>query len=135
MNNNTKIKQYDTEKPTKPTKMIQTVQDPVTVTEKERQVLIEQRAGTTKPENAREYWPKEAQEALERMYLGEGEGISKIALFFGRSELSIYQQLIKRGLMGNQSSSTGSGGSSPRCLCDKCKIKECPNHKEPYASI
>lgn len=143
MNNNEKstiIKQNGTEKPTETIKTVHTDQNQVTAAEKERQILIKQRAGTTKPENAREYWPKEALETLDRMYLGEGEGISRIALFFGRSELSIFQQLLKRGLIGNQGSSIGidgpivTGGCSFKCLCYKCKNGECPNRKEPYAS-
>ena len=98
---------------------------------KEREALIAQRNGKKVPENYRDYWTEDAATTLEQMYLGDGRGISEIALFFGRNELSIYQQLLKRGLMGTRSGGESSGDIPPKCRCDRCKVLECPNCKEP----
>ena len=101
--------------------------------EKERKALIAQRKGEKLPENYRDYWTDDAANTLERMYLGDGYGISEIALFFGRNELSIYQQLLKRGFIGPPIPGEEQGGPVlPRCRCLRCKVLECPHHGKTY---
>ena len=84
--------------------------------------------------NRGNYWTEEELGMLEHMYVVELADISDLALFFGRNELSICQQLLKLGLMERQIIPRGPRIPSPICQCFKCIVHGCPNRREPYAA-
>ncbi len=83
--------------------------------------------------NRGNYWTDEELGILEHMYAVQLEDISEIALFFGRNELSICQQVLKMGLMDRQLKPRGPRLPSCKCQCTKCIVQGCPNRREPHA--
>ena len=91
------------------------------------------RSGNAPPEHSRNFWSKEDLEKLTRRFW-EGCGISQTAIEMGRTEVAIYQQLLKQGLLQQQCIPRP---KRPReedcdCLCPVCTKTDCPNcGKEP----
>ena len=99
--------------------------------------LIALRTGKKVPRRSGDYWPPEEQEKLRHCFLEDGDGLSEMALKFERSEIAIYQQLEKAGLLVQQCKPRNRRPKSPeepRCFCPTCAVtacqncgKECPN--------
>ena len=103
---------------------------------KKEEQLKALRTGQYVPESSGEHWPKDALRQLKEQYY-EGMGISEMALMFGRSEIAIYQQLAKNGLLEDQCQ-TRKRRSCPRrsdCLCSLCAVSDCPNRREAYVGV
>lgn len=99
--------------------------------------LIALRTGRKVPQRSGDYWSPEEQEKLKRCFLEDGAGLSEMALEFERTEIAIYQQLDKAGLLAQQCKSRNrrpKNSEKPRCSCPTCTVtscqncgKECPN--------
>lgn len=95
----------------------------------QKQELIGLRTGKKQPERSGEYWNAEEIERLKDLYYN-GEGISSLALQFGRNERAVYQQLEKLGCMDEQYRPRNRKRREPlgkRCLCSLCGVKDCRN--------
>ena len=103
--------------------------------------LIALRTGQKPAQRSGEYWSKEELQQIENLY-EEGVGMSDIALRFDRTEVAVFQQLGKMGLLSRQCRPRAHkkkgevklelpGG----CHCPHCNVTECQNcGKEcPYA--
>lgn len=102
---------------------------------KQKKQLMELRTGKALPECSGNYWPDDLVHALDQDFSIEQFGISELALKYKRTEVAIYQQLQKRGLLKEQCQANARS-RSPRCsecLCRKCFIMDCPNRREEYA--
>lgn len=99
--------------------------------------LIALRTGKTVPQHSGDHWsPKELDE-IKYCFLN-GDGISEMAIKFGRTEIAIYQQLDKAGLLAQQCKPRNrrpKDPGKPQCLCPACSVTTCQNcGKEcPYA--
>lgn len=94
-----------------------------------RNDLVALRTGQKQAQRSGEYWSKEDQEKLIELFM-EGRGISELSLLFGRTEVSIFQQISKTGLWAMQCRSRNRQGKSPnniRCLCPDCAMTDCKN--------
>ena len=96
--------------------------------EKHQKELIALRKGEKPPERSGEYWSKEELEALETLFW-EGEGLSEIAIWLGRNEVAIYQQLAKGKLLSGQCRPRNRTKRQPaaECLCPSCGVADCQN--------
>lgn len=87
------------------------------------------RSGDAPPERSRDYWNKSDLENLNQWFW-EGQGISQIAVQMGRTEVAIYQKLLKLGLLSPQCIPRP---KNPKpvccdCLCPNCHNTNCPNY-------
>ena len=87
------------------------------------------RSGSAPPQNSRTFWTKEDSETL-RQCFWDGCGISQMAVEMGRTEVAIYQQLLKQGLLQQQCISRPKRPKPEDCdcLCPVCAKTDCPNH-------
>lgn len=100
--------------------------------------LVALRTGKKPAQRSGEYWSKEELQRIEDLY-EEGVGMSDIALQFDRTEVAVFQQLGKMGLLSRQcrpcahkqEKSELAGG----CHCPTCQVKDCQNcgKEHPYA--
>lgn len=94
-----------------------------------RNDLVALRTGEKRAQRSGEFWSKEDQKKLTELFM-EGEGISELALLFDRTEVSIFQQISKTGLLAMQSRSRNRQRKTPddvQCLCPVCGVTECKN--------
>lgn len=107
----------------------------------ENKDLIALRTGQKPAQRSGEYWSKEELEQIESLY-EEGIGISDIALQFERTEVAVFQQLGKMGLLSRQcrprthkKSMEGMTERPPKCFCPDCTVRDCQNcgKERPYA--
>lgn len=98
-----------------------------------REALIALRTGQKPAQRSGEYWSKEEFRQIENLY-DEGVSISDIALRFDRTEVAVFQQLGKMGLLSRQCRPRihkKKGEEKPEipeeCLCLYCTVKDCPN--------
>jgi len=101
--------------------------------ETNQEALAALRSGKAPPERSRDYWSKEDVETLTRSFW-ECHGISQMALEMGRSEIALYQKLLKMGLLSPQCDPRP---KRPRpescdCLCPACSNKDCPNYGKEH---
>ena len=82
------------------------------MTDKER--IIRMRESTA--DRNTDYWSKEEREQLADMFK-LGDGISEMALHFGRSEMAIFNQLNSMRLFKQ---GRGHYAKKPKCKCPKC---------------
>ena len=93
-----------------------------------REALIDLRSGKTAPINGNGYWSEHDREKLQRMYK-DGTDISEISIDLGRTEVSVYSQLLQMGLFAPQCRQRGrSKKPAVRCLCPNCDCSSCPNY-------
>lgn len=87
------------------------------------------RSGNTPPQNSRNFWSKEDLGKLCQRFW-DGCGISQMAVEMGRTEVAIYQQLLKQGLLQQQCISRPKRPKPEDCdcLCPVCTKAICPNH-------
>jgi len=98
--------------------------------ETNQEALAALRRGKAPPERSRDYWSKEDIETLTRSFWAY-YGISQIALEMGRSEIAVFQKLLKMGLFDQQSSGPRPKRPKPEncgCLCPACSETDCPNY-------
>ena len=94
-----------------------------------RKELIALRNGERPPQRSGEYWTEEEVRQLSIMFEG-GMGISEIAIQLDRSEISVYQQLEKRGFLSAQSKPRNrikKERTMTDCLCPFCGNNACKN--------
>ena len=99
--------------------------------------LIALRTGKTPPQRSGECWSQEELVQLSRLYYS-GAGFSEIALKLKRTEVAVFQQASKIGILSQQCKPRNRIPKQQRhtaCLCPDCTIVDCPNcGKEcPYA--
>ena len=104
----------------------------------ENKDLIALRTRQKPAQRSGEYWSKEELQQIEDLY-EEGVGMSDIALRFDRTEVAVFQQLGKMGLLSRQcrprAHKQEKSELAEGCHCPTCKVKGCQNcGKEcPYA--
>lgn len=94
-----------------------------------RKELCALRNGNRPPQRSGEYWTEDEVRKLTVMF-ESGVGISEIAIELDRNEISVYQQLEKRGFLSAQSKPRSRGTrncSRPKCLCLNCDNYSCKN--------
>ncbi|NBI18036.1 hypothetical protein D1841_10560 [Neglecta sp. X4] len=79
-----------------------------------RNEIIRMRESTA--DRNKDYWSKEEREQLADMFK-LGDGISEMALHFGRSEMAIFNQLNSMRLFKQ---GRGHYAKKPKCKCPKC---------------
>lgn len=91
--------------------------------------IIALRTGKKVPRRSGDFWSPEEQKRLQQHFL-EGDGLSKMALTFERTEIAIYQQLDKAGLLAQQCKSRNrkpKEPEKPQCFCPTCAVTNCQN--------
>lgn len=94
-----------------------------------RKELIALRNGERPPKRSGEYWTEDEVRQLTIMF-ESGMGISEIAIQSDRSEISVYQQLEKRGFLSAQSKPRNrikKERTMADCLCPFCGNNACKN--------
>lgn len=94
-----------------------------------RKELLALRNGEQPPQRSGEFWTEDEVRQLTVMF-ESGTGISEIAIQLERSEISVYQQLEKRGFLSAQSKSRNRNKKErpiPGCLCPFCGNDSCKN--------
>ena len=94
-----------------------------------RKELIALRNGERPPQRSGEYWTEDEVRQLTIMF-ESGMGISEIAIQLDRSEISVYQQLEKRGLLSAHSKPRNRSKKERTmadCLCPFCGNNTCKN--------
>ena len=94
-----------------------------------RNELIALRTGQKLPQRSGEYWDEKELEKLLSFFV-EGYGISELAVLFGRTEIAIYQQLGRLGLLAPQCRPRSRRTKSvdiPQCSCPTCAVTDCKN--------
>ena len=89
--------------------------------------LISLRNGERPPQRSGEYWTEDEVRQLTNMF-ESGIGISEITIQLNRSEISVYQQLEKRGFLSAQSKPRNRSKKKPPttgCLCPFCGNSSC----------
>lgn len=93
-----------------------------------REALIDLRNGKSAPVNGNGYWSEHDREKLQKMY-EDGTDISEISIDLGRTEVSVYSQLLQMGLFAPQCRQRDrSKKPAVRCLCPNCDCRSCPNY-------
>ena len=93
-----------------------------------REALIALRSGKSAPANGNGYWSEYDRERLQRMY-EDGTDISEITIDLGRTEVSVYSQLLQMGLFAPQCKQRDrSKKATVRCLCPNCECSSCLNY-------
>jgi len=92
------------------------------------------RAGETKLYYENKSWTPKAERILAEKYLA-GEDLSVIALLLQRTEDALMQKLGQMGLKtpvnGCRNRTFHDIPKSPRCLCNTCKVPDCPGASCP----
>lgn len=91
--------------------------------------LIALRTGKNPPERSGECWTKEELERLKLLYYS-GTGFSEIVLELKRTEIAVFQQAVKMGLLSQQCKPRKRIPKQPSdnvCLCPGCTVTNCPN--------
>jgi len=92
--------------------------------------LKQRRTGYASLENYRKGWEKEDVLELKRLFC-EGYGISEIACIMNRTERAVFQRMNTSHLFRRTNQEKK---SPPRCLCEKCPLREqcsaCPHANE-----
>ena len=92
--------------------------------------LIALRTGKNPPERSGECWAKDELEQLKLLYYS-GAGFSEIALKLKRTEVAVFQQATKIGLLSQQCKPrkrTPKQSGDTACLCPGCTMTNCPNY-------
>ena len=98
--------------------------------------LLALRRGQACPERSGDYWGKDTLEQLKFDFSVVGLGISELALKYGRTEHSIYQQLLRSGLLEPQCQVKRCRKEKTSvCLCQKCLEQGCPSRREAYKDV
>ena len=91
--------------------------------------LIALRTGKNPPERSGECWTKDELEQLKLLYYS-GAGFSEIALKLKRTEVAVFQQASKIGILSQQCKPRNrvpKQQSHTACLCPDCAMADCPN--------
>ena len=96
------------------------------------------RNGGNTPERSGDYWSESDLSELERLFW-DGIGMSEIAIYMQRTEVAIYQQLLKLGVLARQCVPRTRREKSVNrgCLCPDCSNPNCAycGKEHPNAGI
>lgn len=97
--------------------------------------LIALRNGHVLPERSGEYWTKDDQNTLNRLFWN-GYDISEIALHLRRTELAICQQLLKNDMFAQQCKPRDhKKKSKKRCRCSDCNMQDCQRYGKEVPDV
>lgn len=91
--------------------------------------LMALRSGNAPPERQGDYWSEDDLKELNQLF-DDGFGISETAIYMCRTEVAVYQQLLKLGALSRQCVPRA---RRPKpltcgCLCPDCRKEDCPSH-------